>query len=81
MVIPVSLSVPFHIIGHWPACGLVTLGLSFPLPHAQSVVAKRRQVHVVKAGFPLAAGTMSGGTVGIAVELNDTLNTTLQCLH
>lgn len=30
MAIPVPLSVPLYIIGHWPACGFVTLRLSFP---------------------------------------------------
>lgn len=32
---------------------------------------------MVKVGLPLAAATMSRGTVGITVELSDTLNTVL----
>lgn len=59
MVIPVSLSVPFPIMGHWPACGFVTLELSFLLVPAQSAVAKGGQGYVVKAALPLAAGTMT----------------------
>ena len=38
MVVPSPLSVSFHVVGHFPAYGFITLGFSFSLSLVQSVM-------------------------------------------